>query len=68
MSIETALVVEGILEELSDYQGYSPAEHFDEALVLFLDSAVFSFFFGHDAAEAQHADTGEKVGLCLTEL
>lgn len=50
MSIKTVLVVEGILEELSDYQRYSPTEHFDEAFVLFLDSVVLSFFCGHDAA------------------
>lgn len=68
MSIETALIVEGILEELSDDQGYSPAEHFDEAFVLLLDSAVFSVFSGHDAAEVEHADSGYQIGLSLTEL
>jgi len=68
MSIETFLFVEGILEELSDYQRYSSTEHFDEAFILLLDSAVLSFFFGHDAAEVEHADTGKKVSLCLTEL
>lgn len=68
MSIETALLVEGILEELGDYQRHSPAEDFNKAFVLLLDSADFSFFLGHEAAEVEHANSGEKVGLRLRQF